>query len=251
MQDTKKTIIKLLVITILVLGVYRGSGLTPVEEKRAEATLRNFNQAEAVSFNLEAELASSRDGFYELIIQQGYKEENRGSGSFELETVFDGDDTYLEGEYRYFDSDLYLRLEEGESDQVVGNVFGTDQAVGNWIKTDTYFTFPDMKLVEESVEVISEDEEIDGKEMYQYELSVSVEQFTDNILSMEMMTGKEDLNLYGLGIEDQLDLVVDAGLGAGLPLFSTGSSPTVNISADFFDYNQEKDIGEPIEYLEI
>ena len=251
MQDTKKTIIKFLIITILVLGIYYGNQVTPVEEKRAKATLDNFNGLEAVSFDLDAELASSREGFYELTINNGYKEKERGSGSFRLETSFDGNNLNLEGDYRYFESDFYFLVEE-IADEGAESFLNTYQInEDQWVRVDNNFRIPQIELVQESVTVISEDEEIDEKEMYNYDLSLSIGELTDESLSAEIMTGKEDLNPYKIEIDDQLELNDDLGLNSGFPTFSTGSSPTFKFSADLFDFDEEKELEEPSEYIEI
>lgn len=252
MENTKKTIIKFLIITILVLGFYYGSQVTPVEEKRTKATVDNFNQLEAVSFDLEVELASSRDGFYDLTINDGYKGKNSGSGSFELETSFDGDDLNLKGDYRYFESDFYFLIEELGPDQEAEIFFETYQMdEGQWVKMDNFFEIPQMEMVEESVTVISEDEEINEKEMYNYEFSLSMDELTDESLLVEVMTGKEDLNPYKIDVDDQLELNADLGPESGFPVFSTGSSPTFKFSANLFDFDEEKELEEPSEYIEI
>ena len=250
----KKKIIKFVVVAIIILGFYYGSQVTPVEEKRADATLENFRSIEAVSFEMEGSMESVRDGFYDLSISEGYMDKQAGEGSFILDTRLEGESQRLEGEFIYLEDDLFLNFDEDGLPIVLESFFRDnfgreiEEIRNNWIKTEVDFFFPDFQMVEGSVEVVSEDEDGDK---YHYGFQLEAPDLIEESVYVEILTGREDLNLYEFTIDSEIELSRDISFSEPFESFSVGNSPTLELGAEFSDFDEVKEVNAPEEYLDI
>ncbi len=253
----RKTIIKFIVVAILIFGVYYGSQVTPVEEKRVDATLENVSNLEAVSFNLEGSIEDAREGFYDLQIRDGYIGESSGEGEFLLETRIEGESQRMTGEFVYSDPDFYLNFDEEGLPIVLEGFFrdnfnqNIEEVRNNWIRIAFDLDTPPFSLVEESVEVINDEEEVDEMEMYHYGFDLQVDGVIAEPMTAEMFTGKEDLNLYRFLTDTEIELDRDLEALEPFGSFFAGASPTLKIEVEFSDFDELKDVEIPEEYLDL
>lgn len=253
----KKNIIKFIVVAILIFGVYYGSQVTPVEEKRVDATLENLRNLEAVNFELNGSIEDARQGFYDLQIREGYMSEDLAKGDFVLDTRLEGESQRLEGEFIHTDNDLYLNFNEEGLPIVLEGFFreNFDEEIevvrNNWIKFKFDYNRPKFSLVEESVEDIDEEKEIDEMDMYHYGFDLKIGEIIEDSVRLEMFTGQDDLNIYRLLSDTQIELARDFEALEPFGSFSAGDSPTFKIEANFSDFNELKEVETPEEYLDL
>ena len=255
----KKKIIKFIVVAILIFGVYYGSRVTPVEEKRVGATLENVREWEAVSFDLEGSIEDSRQGFYDLEVRNGYieKDESRAKGDFSLNTRLEGENQRVEGVFLYDNADLYLNFDEEGLPIVLEGFFrenfnqDIEVVRNNWVKFDFEYNHPSFSLIEESVEEIDDEEEIEEKEMYHYGFDLEVAEIVEGPVRMEMFTDYEHLNLYRLLSDTEIKLARDFEAIDPFGSFLAGNSLTLKLEASFSDFNEIKEMEIPEEYLDL
>ncbi len=243
----KNQIIKFLVIAVLIFGIYYGSEVRPVEEKRVDATIQNFKNLESVGFNLRGSLESSRRGFYDLEIVDGYIDNNSGKGNFILDTEIDGSDQRLEGEFVYRGSRLYFNFQEDGLPSYLEEDFSQEVDLINddWMGVDFNFNKPEFSLKKDSVDIIDEEESVDGEEVYHYEFYLEMDNLVENPIKMEVFTSKEELYPYKLLSDYEIDLYRDFEAPEPFTSFFAGNSPTLKIEADFFEFNQKKEVNIP------
>ncbi|MGM0439346.1 MAG: hypothetical protein ACQEP3_02860 [Patescibacteria group bacterium] len=252
----KKKVIRFIIIAVLILGVYYGAKVTPVEEKRAQATLDNLESLEAVNFKLEGGLEDSREGFYDLQTD-GYIDEEKGKGDFSLSTRIEGAEQEINGEFIYSDPNLYLNFNEDGLPIVLEGFFRDnfeyeiEEVRNQWVRLETDLKSPEISIVEEGVEILAEDEEIGDKEMYNYNVEIKTPEFFEESLVVEIFTGKEDLNLYRTIIDKEIELSERISFPEPFLSFSAGSSPTLKLDAEFSNFNEKEEVEIPEEYLEL
>ncbi len=253
----KKTIIKFLIISILILGVYYSTSVRPVEEKRVENTISNFKNQQSFGFEATGSLESGRNGFYDLQIK-AHKQKQAIQGDFILTTNIEGSSQDIEGEFIHEDQDLFLLFESEGLPITLESFFeeNYDKKIedirNQWVRIDAGLSFLDnFEITEEEMETISEEEEIKDEEVYHYKVNIfNQELFKENI-SMELFTGKRDLILHKLIIDDNFSLAESLDFPKPFVSFIAGSSPTLSLSINFYDFNQEKEILTPIEFLDL
>lgn len=252
----KKTIIKILILTILIVGTYQATKVKPVEVKRVERAEYNFGKAENFDFSTTLSMEEGRTGYYDLILE-GSRSKDMAEGDFNLTTEL-GDEETIKGKFIFDKSDLYLKIKEEDISREVENFFLDNyditrrRIVNNWIKFDSgeQFNF-NLKLPAENVEVISEDEELKEEEMYYYKTGLIIENLFDNKIDSELFLGKSDLNLYQLNLDQEITLNRNLEFKQPFQSFDAGSSPTLKIDAQFYNFGDEKEIELPSSIIEL
>ncbi len=253
MKDIKKKIIKFTIVFILIFGFYYGSQVVPVEEKRVQASLDNF-ETSTFNFDFNGSLEKAREGFYDFSAS-GYTQEGGAEGNFSLSTRLEGEVQEIEGEFVYKEG-LYLNFSEDGLPIVLEGFltenydYQIEEVRNKWVRLPIELERPTLTLKEESVQVLDEEESINDKEMYYYSFDLMVDELFEGELSPEIFTGKEDLQIYRLMIDQDIELSRGFELDDPFIGFSAGSSPTLELTASFSDFNHEKELESPEEYID-
>ncbi len=253
MDNKTKKIFKLIVIAVLIIGFYYASEVKPIEEKRVEATVDNFKNADSFGFRGKLSLEDSREGFYDLEIDGFYGREGV-FGDYKLSTGIEGSTQEVRGSYIYGDGQLFLSFAEDGLPITLEGFFGErgvdiETARGSWLALPFDYDFY-FSVAEGEMATLSEEEEIDEKKMYKYDAPIEINIFRDSVKTI-LYTGMDDLNLYRAEIEDRVSLTRNIDLGQPFSKISTGSSPTFILEIDFFDFNEEKEVDFPDEFIEL
>lgn len=253
-KNEKGSFGKLLVLALIVIGVYFSMGVEPVERKRVNATFDNFKNLNAVSFDFDFNIEEAREGFYDLQVD-GYMEPKKrvGTGDFIVDTRIEGALQTIEGRFAYEEPYLYINFSEDGLPITLEEFFrenydlNIETARSNWLQIELDSPVFDFG---EEVEVISDDEEIGEEEMYRYGIDL-VSNYFSNDLSAEIFTGKKNLQIHRLTTEDEASFEDGWIFPEPLTSFSDNSSPKVSFQINFHNFETEKEITVPDEFIEL
>jgi hypothetical protein len=253
----KKSIIKFLILTILIVGAYQATKVKPVEVKRVNQAEDNFEKAENFDFSATISIEEGRTGYYDLSLD-GYKSGEKSKGSFGLVTEIQGSEERVEGDFIIKNRELYLKFDEENKPLFLDDFFANnynlseEQLVENWVKIELEDKFKfSFNFPAENVEVVSEEEEFKEKEIYYYKTSLTAKQLFENQVDVDLFLGKNDLNIYQLDVNEQITLSNGFSFKEPFQSFSTGLSPTLKIKAEFMNFKEKKEIDMPSSALEL
>ncbi len=229
----------------------------PVERKRAEAALNNFNNFSAAEFEIDGSLTKD-DGESYLFEIKGYMErgdKSKGGGTFNLNTE-NGSEQEMKGDFVFERPYLYFTVDESTSsdgallNNLPSEIFEEENQ--QWVKMEIpeeYFK-KRISLKNEEIEVISEEEELNEKEMFHYKIMANLNDFFKEDFEAEIFTGTEDLNIYKLFIESRLELTEDLNFDPLFELLSE-SKFELDLKAEFFNFDEVQSISTPENFLEL
>lgn len=250
-----KKISRLIIIAILIIGFYYAAQVEPAAKKRIEVAVDNFQSLNSFSFLAKLELEDAREGFYDLNLNGKY-DASKVTGTYNLLTRIKGTNQEIEGNYIYDtkNENLFISFTEDGLPITLEKFFARKEinietARASWIMIP--FKLSDFQFVKKDIEVISEQEEINGKEMYEYAIAVNTDLFED-ALEAVVSTGKENLYLHRIKVEEEVTLARNLHFEDPFPKISQGSSPTLLLEIDFSNFNSEEvDINLPEKFIKL
>ncbi len=230
MNKNTLKVIKILALFLVVIAFYYSGQIVSVDQKRVEATFDNLKNSESFQFSGDLVLEGGRGSFYDLSFD-GYYKNNKVSGDFILETRIDEKNEEVEGRFLYDFENLYVSLNENKLASAFKNIFEEDEDLleEKWIKTALSF-FDSYQIKEiESYEKVEE---------AGFHFKVLLDDFLIfRDLEVQLISGKEDLYLSNLFIEQEVELTKDFYLGELVPSFSEGSSVFLNLKLNLEKFN--------------
>lgn len=254
-SDNLKSVIKLIVFAIVILGGYYATQVTPVEIKRMEATAKNFETVDSYNFSGKASLEEARSGFYDIQLE-GRKVDGKVAGDFNLETEISTSNQTIKGEFISEGSDLYLNFDEDGLPIALESFFmdnyntPIEEVRNNWVLLPTNQKF-NIEFLNKKVEALPNDEKLNEKEVFHYKTPIKVNSLFESEIPTELWIGQEDLNVYRLKTDQSFELSKNINFKDPFVDFPAGISPTLKTEFNFSNFENSEEITLPEDYLEL
>lgn len=254
-SDNIKSVIKFVVFAIVILGGYYATQVTPVEVKRMEATVKNFETIDSFNFSGTASLEETRSGFYDLQLE-GRKVNGKMAGDFNFKTEISGSNQTIKGKFITKGNDLYLNFDKDGLPISLENFFmdnydtRIEKVRNSWVLLPLNQK-PDFKFLSKKVKVLPNDEKFKEKEIFHYKTPVKFNNFIKSEIPTELWIGQDDLNIYKLKTDQSFELSKNLNFQDPFVDFPMGISPTLKAEFNFSNFQSGKKITLPEDYLEL